>query len=229
MITGTPTGEWFQHTAARRRLGNVLSPASFKKRVSTHSRPKAAGFSIIFMPQIVFVSTHSRPKAAGIILSNHLTFLLMFQHTAARRRLEFRSKIRHQNQSFQHTAARRRLVLCFVIYSAITRCFNTQPPEGGWLNCETQTLIGNESFNTQPPEGGWQLHILYHQQYSVSTHSRPKAAGLYQNQSFHNDYVSTHSRPKAAGRQRRLYRKHTICFNTQPPEGGWVLPALKAV
>ena len=206
MITGTPTGEWFQHTAARRRLGNVLSPASFKKRVSTHSRPKAAGFSIIFMPQIVFVSTHSRPKAAGIILSNHLTFLLMFQHTAARRRLEFRSKIRHQNQSFQHTAARRRLVLCFVIYSAITRC-----------------------FNTQPPEGGWQLHILYHQQYSVSTHSRPKAAGLYQNQSFHNDYVSTHSRPKAAGRQRRLYRKHTICFNTQPPEGGWVLPALKAV
>ena len=114
---------WFQHTAARRRLGNVLSPASFKKRVSTHSRPKAAGFSIIFMPQIVFVSTHSRPKAAGIILSNHLTFLLMFQHTAARRRLEFRSKIRHQNQSFQHTAARRRLVCTVASHTPSSQSF----------------------------------------------------------------------------------------------------------
>ena len=33
-------------------------------------------------------------------------------------------------------------------------CFNTQPPEGGWVGFvgELQRLRG---FNTQPPEGGW--------------------------------------------------------------------------
>ena len=35
------------------------------------------------------------------------------------------------------------------------KCFNTQPPEGGWLLQQTRVWIGN-SFNTQPPEGGWQ-------------------------------------------------------------------------
>ena len=79
-------------------------------------------------------------------------------------------------------------------------CFNTQPPEGGWL-CSgygsgagiavsthsrlkaagpTEDLITtpDECFNTQPPEGGWanssrnQLVVDY-----VSTHSRLKAAG----------------------------------------------------
>ena len=32
--------------------------------------------------------------------------------------------------------------------------FNTQPPEGGWLQtylCRTHS----HRFNTQPPEGGW--------------------------------------------------------------------------
>ena len=33
--------------------------------------------------------------------------------------------------------------------------------------------------------------------------------------------VSTHSRPKAAGRPRIPKPFKIICFNTQPPEGGW--------
>ena len=58
----------------------------FAYSVSTHSRPKAAGYfggNVVQLPQ---VSTHSRPKAAGrpayFLAVNHL-----FQHTAARRRL----------------------------------------------------------------------------------------------------------------------------------------------
>ena len=33
-------------------------------------------------------------------------------------------------------------------------CFNTQPPEGGWIAARIlpAELVG---FNTQPPEGGW--------------------------------------------------------------------------
>ena len=55
------------------------------------------------------VSTHSRPKAAGVPLPN-APFILMFQHTAARRRLVL-SLSNHYKTIFlfQHTAARRRL------------------------------------------------------------------------------------------------------------------------
>ena len=56
------------------------------------------------------------------------------------------------------------------------------------------------SFNTQPPEGGWQARLYYVHQISVSTHSRPKAAG-------HAEIIN----------QFQLNG-----FNTQPPEGGWV-------
>ena len=35
-------------------------------------------------------------------------------------------------------------------------------------------------------------------------------------------HVSTHSRPKAAGPDSRLSVLPTSCFNSQPPEGGWV-------
>ena len=77
--TQPPEGGWFQfahgsgayalfqHTAARRRLGHSLSISLCGLNVSTHSRPKAAGFrhSIAF------------------------DFPCMFQHTAARRRLGF--------------------------------------------------------------------------------------------------------------------------------------------
>ena len=62
---------------------------------------------------------------------------------------------------FQHTAARRRLAAAQPKHKA-EKCFNTQPPEGGWL------------FKTS---GGLMKHL-------VSTHSRPKAAG-YQPRAIH--------------------------------------------
>ena len=55
-------------------------------------------------------------------------------------------------------------------------------------------------FNTQPPEGGWNrgrgLYLIIR---IVSTHSRPKAAGLLDVFAVLSLPVSTHSRPKAAG------------------------------
>ena len=56
----------FQHTAARRRLAPSYIKIINIINVSTHSRPKAAGFAQFVVTWIVFVvSTHSRPKAAG--------------------------------------------------------------------------------------------------------------------------------------------------------------------
>ena len=164
---------------------------------------------------------------------------------------------------FQHTAARRRLEPSYLAFIASV-CFNTQPPEGGW----NMLLLGFAQtfcFNTQPPEGGWQHSAVSAHIFGVSTHSRPKAAGcppissnpaLFQHTAArrrlvdrrrlggNEPCVSTHSRPKAAGNNRPevteewLVSTHSrpkaaglgiqlpliplVCFNTQPPEGGWL-------
>ena len=77
----------------------------------------------------------------------------------------------------------------------------------------------------------------------VSTHSRPKAAGpsptpcapppKFQHTAARRrlvlnavviawlQEVSTHSRPKAAGSIKSWELSVSVCFNTQPPEGGW--------
>ena len=55
------------------------------------------------------VSTHSRPKAAVRFSLRYISTLL-FQHTAARRRLASRYSWICRKHQFQHTAARRRLV-----------------------------------------------------------------------------------------------------------------------
>ena len=66
----------FQHTAARRRLAKRLLVATFASLVSTHSRPKAAGFHPHFHILLFTVSTHSRPKAAGHIYQKMTTSLV---------------------------------------------------------------------------------------------------------------------------------------------------------
>ena len=68
IITAREPGK-FQHTAARRRLGKQLGIAVQMVHVSTHSRPKAAGFSGKTEKPVEPVSTHSRPKAAGFTRS----------------------------------------------------------------------------------------------------------------------------------------------------------------
>ena len=55
----------FQHTAARRRLEVQAGFYGQRRYVSTHSRPKAAGYCIKVLGKMTHVSTHSRPKAAG--------------------------------------------------------------------------------------------------------------------------------------------------------------------
>ena len=75
--------------------------------VSTHSRPKAAASYLICKREFIMVSTHSRPKAAAP-KQICVCLLVMFQHTAARRRL-------HR----------------FDPNTGDILCFNTQPPEGG--------------------------------------------------------------------------------------------------
>ena len=143
---------------------------------------------------------------------------------------------------FQHTAARRRLEN-ITEWIDSCRSFNTQPPEGGWA-AAARHPIQAASFNTQPPEGGWLdwlrdwlARMLFQhtaarrrlgaepknaeRAKNVSTHSRPKAAGTYYPSRQTEQAVSTHSRPKAAGGRAYPRTGGGFGFNTQPPEGGW--------
>ncbi len=125
------------------------------------------------------------------------------------------------------------------------QCFNTQPPEGGW-RANKSGRWATRCFNTQPPEGGWfSANYFRREDWIVSTHSRLKAAGagLLKNRdmllvsthsrlkaagnfifiSHPGGRVSTHSRLKAAGKEFPIFRFNHCGFNTQPPEGGWLL------
>ena len=77
-------------------------------------------------------------------------------------------------------------------------------------------------FNTQPPEGGWIDDAARYRAGHVSTHSRLKAAGTTLLAIWRRRIVSTHSRLKAAGQSQGSMRCVSSGFNTQPPEGGWI-------
>ena len=106
----------------------------------------------------------------GSLLSN----LVRFQLTAARRRLPKYVWQHAVNDPFQLTAARRRLPpalrvsmpsLAFQLTAARRRLRRRHRYPGG-----------TRCFNSQPPEGGCPTHRHNYHGNSVSTHSRPKAA-----------------------------------------------------
>ena len=145
--------------------------------VSTHSRPKAAGYLPSGRLKVPSVSTHSRPKAAGSRMRTSSSCHTVFQLTAARRRLVFIGLASLRSGSvFQLTAARRRLV-------ALPR-FQRGGIKFQLTAARRRLVIRGESIRAIA---------------KVSTHSRPKAAGF------------------ALG----IILGRALCFNSQPPEGGW--------
>ena len=75
-------------------------------------------------------------------------------------------------------------------------------------------------FNTQPPEGGWAVWVIRFHCFSVSTHSRPKAAGFcWQVRWSWAKFQHTAARRRLESGKTVIKTLHS--FNTQPPEGGW--------
>ena len=143
------------------------------------------------------VSTHSRPKAAGYMARAWLFACMSFNTQPP--------------EGGWKSAAIRIYAYC---------CFNTQPPEGGWVISVSGFRL-KHSFNTQPPEGGWRRYCDGFVRLEVSTHSRPKAAGIATILRLRWDASFQHT----AARRRlglQLYNRALgYGFNTQPPEGGW--------
>ena len=99
----------FQLTAARRRLVQSVTA------ISVHT---------------LFQLTAARRRLVGTMSRNLPPAL--FQLTAARRRLAVKPHPHFDLMMFQLTAARRRLGHR-QSGGQLFRCFNSQPPEGGWL------------------------------------------------------------------------------------------------
>ena len=149
----------------------------------------------------------------------------MFQHTAARRRLDRNRNGQLWRKRFQHTAARRRLF--FQLHQkldGITVSTHSRPKAAAWSSCSC-VFASAVSTHSRPKaaDGG---HRNTKTKDEVSTHSRPKAAVKNNKVTLEQVVVSTHSRPKAA-EWLALLEHLKSCFNTQPPEGGWpCYPAL---
>ena len=115
-VVDVKSDDLFQHTAARRRLVFQSKKAWIRSSVSTHSRPKAAGFDQFLYSPFCRVSTHSRPKAAGL---NY--FETDKERTAVSTHSRPKAAGKFNGKTFQNLP-----------------CFNTQPPEGGWAEAGGQ-------------------------------------------------------------------------------------------
>ena len=165
----------FQHTAARRRLdGLTARPVSTSSRFNTQPPEGGWGNRVGTGRQERCFNTQP-PEGGwqGLPLQKCLSML------------------------FQHTAARRRLAQSYKIVSKLSS-FNTQPPEGGWDFKTGSNIVTLVSTHSRPKAAGGGSTSLDDEE-DVSTHSRPKAAGRGWFLSIFMWTVSTHSRPKAAG------------------------------
>ena len=144
----------FQHAAARRRLDDVDVAVIAQIKVSTRSRPKAAGvnFGYIATAQVSF---NTQPPEGGwpCALIGWQTSTT-FQHAAARRRLGSKSKTAAQKADVSTRSRPKAAGVCdrtqLFQFQVSTR---SRPKAAGLiLCCSDPERLG---FNTQPPEGGW--------------------------------------------------------------------------
>ena len=102
-----------------------------------------------------------------------------------------------------------------------SRGFNSQPPEGGWM----QAVIHAQTpscFNSQPPEGGW--CILFkakkgHVRFQLTAARRRLDSNSVLSPKARKFQLTAARR--RLGRFRRPFADIKISFNSQPPEGGW--------
>ena len=188
--TQPPEGGWI-----------LINPTACKvARVSTHSRPKAAGPCEKWRVHNRRCFNTQPPEGGWFQKFFFIFFVVRFNTQPPEGGWAGKDGVMYPPYWFQHTAARRRLAVTPARTSKETDIgFNTQPPEGGWasngkgipLNLSFQHTAARRRLATLA-DGSRGAN-------TVSTHSRPKAAGRYLHSRRHRQAVSTHSRPKAAG------------------------------
>ena len=166
--------------------------------VSTHSRPKAAGTGAAKSWYFEDVSTHSRPKAAGI--GNKAAF--GGQDVSTHSRPKAAGKIDLPYTFCEHVSTHSRPKAAGKYWSKWKNdqnSFNTQPPEGGWLQSKN-IVMANSLFQHTAARRRLVPYVPYTLGGYLFQHTaarrRLDAETL---QALNTMIVSTHSRPKAAG------------------------------
>ena len=189
----------FQHTAARRRLDKLGGSRRVGVDVSTHSRPKAAGYLKDRETVRYLVSTHSRPKAAGTALRKTAQFCFCFNTQPPEGGWFITEKPSSICSVSTHSRPKAAGSTDSKPYWRFS-CFNTQPPEGGWVSLYQTDSIQKSFQHTAarrrlaPKVTHWAALPLFQH-----TAARRRLARRTKETTFERT-VSTHSRPKAAGR-----------------------------
>ena len=144
----------FQHTAARRRLGVFLVRHLVVLRRFNTQPPEGGWCGLRLRCLVVVVSTHSRPKAAGFYEVMTATDLWWFQHTAARRRLVAIVCTLRFAKRFQHTAARRRLGVISLAMSVSKKVSTHSRPKAAGVPCTGSSLPFIVSTHSRPKAAG---------------------------------------------------------------------------
>ena len=167
------------------------------------------------------VSTHSRPKAAGYGKLSMSDAQVLFQHTAARRRLGWRGSRGAAVGSVSTHSRPKAAGFVTALWLCRTYVSTHSRPKAAGAALAVLGRVVVVSTHSRPKAAGYyfQKRISNHK---VSTHSRPKAAGIFPDLKKDELFVSTHSRPKAAGEAAQKAKAQQESFNTQPPEGGWI-------
>ena len=143
--------------------------------VSTHSRPKAAGQVAVYEQAQVIVSTHSRPKAAGIFFLSNKNNSAVSTHSRPKAAGQ-RSTIQQFYHMFQHTAARRRLAKIRWKHNILKLFQHTAARRR--LGRGNKVSFGEFGFQHTAARRRLGKRCSFRpRQHFVSTHSRPKAAG----------------------------------------------------
>ena len=169
------------------------------RKSSFNTQPPEGGWDPHFFGFSFNFSFNTQPPEGGWLgIFLKLLTVVVFQHTAARRRLASLSSIREYLQCFNTQPPEGGWVKMQQEWP-ILYCFNTQPPEGGWSWISIRRLP-IWSFNTQPPEGGWSDKTAKNPIKNGFQHTaarrRLEPLGSF---TYRRPRVSTHSRPKAAG------------------------------
>ena len=144
-----------------------------------------------------------------------------FQHTAARRRLGIGKIGLKRGAKFQHTAARRRLDISVCRNWIKTSVFQHTAARRRLGGSITSLHAGNVFQHTAARRRlASSTPTMVQAMMFQHTAARRRLDHIFSS-AFKQVLVSTHSRPKAAGIKHFFDSDAAKRFNTQPPEGGW--------
>ena len=168
--------------------------------VGFNTQPPEGGWKKISLgDKDVDVSTHSRPRAAGPTFAFSANACKGFNTQPPEGGWTRKCTEHGEYLAFQHTAARGRLEERTVVL-ILGLPFQHTAARGRLVNGDgkNQAVIDVSTHSRPRAAGlsGWgtAAYLAY-----VSTHSRPRAAGIQLGKEPLRDSVSTHSRPRAAG------------------------------